>query len=277
VRRMTSEGVNINGEDKYGVTGLQMAMLGGHTEVVRILLGCNEIKIDSKNRIGHTALYLACHTNKVECVQLFLAHNTCTKNIVRMVSEGNRGMTAEMVANKKGSHECARLIREYLENDDDTGSDRNEEAKLEDLTLSEVAIRIEEMNAKESWQKEKMNDEEKKELEELEKEYIRKRNDTLEKHAVARKKFCSEHEKAKKALCHELQRRLGTPPTVSLLHSCPVCLETMRPPLQIFSCANGHLICSNCKPRVTKCFCQAMYTGRATAMEQMVRTILNIE
>ena len=78
VRRMTSEGVNINGENKYGVTGLQMAMLRGHTEVVRILLGCNEIKIDSKNRSGNTALHWACYNNKVECVQLFLAHNTCT-------------------------------------------------------------------------------------------------------------------------------------------------------------------------------------------------------
>jgi len=278
VRRMISEGVNINGAaNKYGCSGLQVAMLLGRTEVVRMLLGCNEIRIDSKNGIGHTALYLACCTNKVECVQLFLAHNTCTKNIVRMVSEGNGGMTAEMVANKKGSHECARLIREYLENDDDTGSDRNEEIKLEDLTFTEVAKMFEEVNANESLQKEKMKNDQKKELEELETEYKRRRNDTLEKHAAANKKFCSEHEKTKKSLHYELQKRLGTPPTASLLPSCPVCLETMKPPHQIFTCANGHLICSSCKPRVPNCFCQAMYMGRATAMEQMVRTILGVE
>ena len=27
---------------------------------------------------------------------------------------------------------------------------------------------------------------------------------------------------------------------------CPVCMEVMEAPLQIFSCTNGHLICSEC-------------------------------
>ena len=27
---------------------------------------------------------------------------------------------------------------------------------------------------------------------------------------------------------------------------CPVCMEVMEAPLQIFSCTNGHLICSDC-------------------------------
>ena len=73
----------------------------------------------------------------------------------------------------------------YLENSDGTGSYRYEESKLEDLTLTEVAMRIEEMNRNESLQKEKMKDDQKKELEELETECKRKRNDTLEKYAVA--------------------------------------------------------------------------------------------
>ena len=100
VRRMISEGVDINGMDsKYGVTGLMMAMMNGHTEVVRILLGSNNIKIDTKNRSGtsSTALHLACYYNHVECVELFLAHNTCTKAIAMM--EDSSGETAQMWAN----------------------------------------------------------------------------------------------------------------------------------------------------------------------------------
>ena len=100
VRRMISEGVDINGMDsKYGVTGLMKAMMRGHTEVVRILLCSNNIKIDIKNRSGtsSTALHLACYYNHVECVELFLAHNTCTKAIAMM--EDSEGETAQMWAN----------------------------------------------------------------------------------------------------------------------------------------------------------------------------------
>ena len=52
VRRMISEGVNINGGDEYGDTGLMTAMGRGNTEVSRILLSCNNIKIDIKNKLG---------------------------------------------------------------------------------------------------------------------------------------------------------------------------------------------------------------------------------
>merc|ERR1719210_723824 len=147
------------------------------------------------------------------------------------------GYTAEILANRWGYHECTRLIREYLENNEDTDGDRNEETQLENLTLTEVAKRIEEMNAKESLLKEKMKDDHKKELKKLETEYKRKRNETLEKHDVASKKFCSEFEKTKKALHHELEKRLGSsaagapgpstspPPPTSLLPTCPVCFE----------------------------------------------------
>ena len=147
------------------------------------------------------------------------------------------------------------------------------------------------MDANEALMKTKMKDDQQKELEKLDAEHKRKRDATLEKHDVENKKFCSENEKTKKALHQELERRLASsaggapgpstqpppPSPSSLLPSCPVCYQTMKPPLQIFTCGNGHLICSSCKPEVTMCSCQALYMGRATAMEQMVRMILNID
>jgi len=60
---------------------------------------------------------------------------------------------------------------------------------------------------------------------------------------------------------------------------CPVCYERMSPPMQIFTCGNGHVICSVCKDKVEEtrnmCIyrCGAVYAGRATAMEQMIRQI----
>ena len=425
ITRMISEGVDINGGDsKYGNTGLMMAMRNGNNEVLKILLSCSDIKIDLKNKNGSTALHYACLHNQAKSVELFLAHHTCNKEIVRMKNE--IGMTAEMLVDEKKGMECAVLVRKYLENDDD-----EEEFKLEKLTLTELAKRIEELHDKELTLKSKIKNDQKKELADHKMECKRRRDDILEKHDVDNKKFSSDNEttrtairqeiekrlsnsdagssgpstrspspsslakgylddnddasndgdresklenltltevvnmieeitasesllkaklrdghkkeleklntehrsrmskletdhrkevemlvteykkkrdttlenqeaektrlssenvKFKEALHQELERRLPSsattaagastqpPPTspTSLLPSCPVCYELMNPPLQIFTCGNGHLICSSCKPEVSKCICRAKYMGRATAMEQMVRMILNV-
>ena len=59
---------------------------------------------------------------------------------------------------------------------------------------------------------------------------------------------------------------------------CPVCMEEMMPPMKIFNCRNGHLICSDCRPNVTKCtICRAKYVGRAIAVEQMLRQMFNCQ
>merc|ERR1719228_2185664 len=65
----------------------------------------------------------------------------------------------------------------------------------------------------------------------------------------------------------------------SMVPECPVCYERMNPPMQIYTCWNGHVICSVCKVKVEEtgnmCInrCGAVYAGRATAMEQMISNI----
>ena len=66
----------------------------------------------------------------------------------------------------------------------------------------------------------------------------------------------------------------ASPPTPE----CPVCLDPMAPPARIFSCPNGHLVCEICKEKMEKVICALCYEpimGRATAMEQMLRTLYN--
>ena len=78
----------------------------------------------------------------------------------------------------------------------------------------------------------------------------------------------------------ELQRRMqaciSTPAAATPnVPECPVCLEEMNPPTEIFNCRNGHLICGECRPNVANNMCTTCrvveYTGRATAVEQMIR------
>ena len=77
VRRMISEGMDVNSLGKVGFTGLMVAMAMNNTEVSRILLGCNNIKIDIKEiKDGWTALHIACDNNSIECVKLLLDNYT---------------------------------------------------------------------------------------------------------------------------------------------------------------------------------------------------------
>merc|ERR1719508_424971 len=85
----------------------------------------------------------------------------------------------------------------------------------------------------------------------------------------------------KKTLENEIKARfsprtlpLVPPSTSSLVPECPVCLEGMPPPMNIFNCPNGHFVCGNCKTKVANCpKCFEPVMGRATGMEQMLRTL----
>jgi len=150
VKRMITEEVNINAANNVEVTGLMQAMFRGNTEVSRILLGCKNIKIDIKDIYGNTALHNACIHNRIESVKLFLEHPTCNKDIVRI--ENNWGNTSEMIADKRGDKECAKLIREYLENNDD----RALNGPTEDVARS-VDDLVEFINGVETKKKKKKN------------------------------------------------------------------------------------------------------------------------
>merc|ERR1719206_11922 len=182
-------------------TGLMSAMSASSNKAVRILLGCTNIKIDIKDDVGYTALHYACINNNIEGVKLFLEHPTCNKDIVN--TKDKWGRTAEMRADRNGNQECAKLVREYLENND-------EETKLEHLTLSEVAKIIKDMNDNGTKIESKMKDDHEKEIEKLETEYKRKRDAIVEKHNVENKQFRDENEKMKIALCQELDKKLAS-------------------------------------------------------------------
>ena len=96
--------------------------------------------------------------------------------------------------------------------------------------------------------------------------------ENLDEQIVKNKRKRSDLEKA---MCSrfKLPRAPKTP-------ECPMCLEDMKPPLQIFSCHNGHLICGECKPKVIDDVCitcrTVKYMGRATAMEQMISDMFSV-
>ena len=126
------------------------------------------------------------------------------------------------------------------------------------------------------------------ELESLNRSIVIERESFEEKQAKDREHFEQQQkdekdifdykEGIKKVRKRELERSLQSklPDTTStskidLFPECPVCYENLVPPLQIYSCENGHLVCQDCKPKLSSCIlCRGTLVGRATAMEQLL-------
>ena len=108
VEKLIKEGVDINGVNNVGQTGLMMAMMFGNTEVAAALLAHVDIKLDTTDIYGSTALHWACLGDEVESVKLFLGHPDCTKEVVKMRDEDGEA------AAKCYSRECGKLIKEFM-------------------------------------------------------------------------------------------------------------------------------------------------------------------
>ena len=253
--------------------------------------------VGTTNNYNSTDLHWACYYDNEECVRQFLAHQQCNTGIVNTVDSW--GDTAEMVATYRGHNGCVRIIRDYQASSSSTGTSSSvhpeplsstarppppspstrpppPSASPGRLTLSQLAEAIESI------------EEEKKTFLEATKDEIdslrKKLNEVLDNQETGLAKM----ENRREALRAELHQRTGEEaarniPPASLIPECPCCYESlleMRPPKQILTCGNGHLICSDCQPEITgnRCIsrCGSSYGGRATAMEQMVRQILGI-
>ena len=240
-----------------------MAMKSNYVDMVRMLLVSESVNLALGDlHSGRTALHWGCLGFSVESVRLFLAHPQCTQEIVRM--EDRRGQTAEMIATRDGARaqECFRLLNEYLDGSIESVDKKPRPApaspsQVSALSLGQLAAALARMESQEAEQK-RSKDALKEALEKVEREE-------------------AELMRRKEALTAALLERAGP----SLVPECLVCLVKMEPPLQIYTCSNGHLICHICKPRIcgNLCVtrCQGSYTGRATAVEQIVRKTLGIE
>jgi len=274
VSQLIVGGIDINGMTSTprgpswpGFTGLMMAIYYNNVAIVRMLLASESVNLAMRDSssfgggFGGTALHWGCRGGSVESVGLFLAHLQCTKDIVKM--ENVNGDTAEMLVKRSTSlrvQECCRLVREFLDANVNTavaasGSPTQELA----LSLGQLEKALAIVEREEAARK--------------------RRKEVLTKALAKEEREEAELKSRKDALTATLMG--GAMSQSSIVPECPVCLVKMAPPLQIFNCSNGHLICNLCKPRIpgNLCVtrCQSRYTGRATAVEQIVRNTLSIE
>ena len=97
---------------------------------------------------------------------------------------------------------------------------------------------------------------------------------------TAKEEDLTDHESLEREIRSKLLQSLSVPVPEEKVPECPACMEKMKPPLQIFNCPNGHLICSDCKPNVpgNRCTdCKTPYAGRANGTEKIVRSLMNLD
>jgi len=277
-----------------GWTGLHIACIQNHAECVRLFLdhpACTSQIVTIKDKDGRTAEMIASSKGHQDCVRMI------KEFMDRSAVSGAPSPPVCLIPDSTEENIPRMLNRLWLS---DGVVAKVDQARLQRMTMGELGEHIEQITILERQMKESkqmLDAEQKQEVDKLAEEFKaftekheRKLNTTLDRHEEEKTSYertWTENKKKKQALQAELQQRLDTPgpqpapsPPLSLIPECPICLESMRPPLQIFNCSNGHLICSACMPRMSTmnrmCHCQQNYVGRATAMEQMVRQILGI-
>jgi len=269
--------IDVNIRDRYGGTALYFAIYWGNIEAVRKLLSRGDTRIDIVyDMFGNTVLHRACHENKEELVAMVLGCPSCNKAFVN--KKNANGRTAELIADERGCRGCVELIRKYLGNND--GQDEEDAARsvvkrtqgdFESMVVTfkeTVTTRANQLRA---------------EINRFENEVMKQLGEFELKSAADLAEIIKKMEDMKRGRAVVASPQTGSrSPQVP---ECPVCYERMIPPRQIYTCGNGHVICSDCKARMNEetgnneCInhCGARYTGRATTVEQMIGEIMGTE
>merc|ERR1712013_737290 len=121
VRKMINNGVDVNGYN---------------TDIVTLLLSHPDIDLGKTTTDDkYNGLHAGCQNNSVECVKLFLRHPKCNSDIV--TSRDVDGNSAEIIANEEGNHECVRLVREFLDRDQQLPTQEGMEYESQEVKFEE--------------------------------------------------------------------------------------------------------------------------------------------
>eukprot|EP00092_Neocalanus_flemingeri_P001809 GFUD01001928.1.p1 GENE.GFUD01001928.1~~GFUD01001928.1.p1 ORF type:complete len:376 (-),score=96.30 GFUD01001928.1:148-1275(-) len=295
-------------------TPLHIAMHTNNVSIVSILLSSADINLGVvATWSGMTPLHRACISGSAAVISIFGNDRRCTTNIINR--KDDQGDSALMAAVCKGKLECVKemasleaadfgtknvegetlmevakrlnhlLIVKFLEERDSAEVAVNVATKkLDSMGLREIADELDSIEAIEIvmvLEEEIMEERHKKEmtsLKEEQKEEVEKLTRKQNKEKEENQNIQSANKNKRDYIEKKIQSQLFQTPPSPNIPECPVCLDKLEPPTRIFTCPNGHLICGDCKTQVDICTnCRESYMGRATAVEQMLRGMFNVQ
>jgi ankyrin repeat protein len=248
----------VNIRDNDGITPLMFAVERGYLDCVKKLDGLEGTDFQTKNSQAETLIEVGRKKKHATVVQYLLerigrvVEDVASNNLERM----NLRDLAEEIDNLKE-------IEAVMESEKDVIHEKH--VKENEKIIKKQELEREQLHARHDEENESMRNKQREELAENE-------------------RIMFENREKKSNLERRLQSRLvpaaatgaaiapaGIAPSPEA-PKCPMCIEEMKPPMQICNCRNGHLICGDCMPKVACCTnCRTKYLGRATAVEQMLR------
>jgi len=241
-RQLIDEGVDINAKDDDNRTGLMWAVVCNNRDIMNMLLARPDIDVNIKDSFcGETALSRAIMRTNTEAVSKLLSRGDTRLD--------NTDYTVLHLACSVNKEEYVQMILAHPNCTKDI-------VNMKDLDYDVTAETIAESRGHHG-------------CVEMIREYLA--------HDVGQ----DEEDVATGVEQMTLDPSPQTSSRSVLVPECPVCYERMIPPRHIYTCGNGHVICSDCKARMNetgnyRCInhCGARYTGRATTVEQMIREIM---
>lgn len=296
--------VSVNEKTHNGDTPLMLAVIDGHVEAVTKLVAYDQVDLEDLD-----------YNERLTFSNGNIVHNFLT--ILGIIEEAKqRRLRANLnLLTLEGAEEIEEISNEDIEiidldestDDEDVVVDAEGESVKESIkTILHLVERvradiltkmldydekkaglddikqnhgkeIEKLAEKQLKEKQALEAKHKKQMEEQRKQQAAERTKAEQEKVITKQEL----EELKKNLDHllltpENSCKEKQPPCPN----CPVCFDSLKPPVRILQCINGHLVCEKCRmqPQVDVCpTCREAFTGRATAMEQHLRALFHIE
>jgi len=279
--------------DSNGYSPLHMACSRSGPASVSIIekLLAVGAEVDSANTWGRTPLHECVVSNNVEGARRLLEAGA-SKDM-----GDSQGVTPQAMAVRMNRPEILQLICWV---DPEVGASSENKSIKKILTASEereaLTKRLEELKEDQIKELEMELMDKKLEVEKTKKRFSKLRGDSAKLLELARNEVIrleremAEFEVNERLKCVELEKeidKLATEICVKKMPEenkyvvkcleCPVCLDVCKPPLQVWQCAEGHIICGTCKarPELRTCpQCRMVLSGalsRNRALEELAR------
>lgn len=277
--------INVNEKTNNGDTPLMLAIIGGHVEAVKKLVAIDQVNLDDLDyrermnfddgNIVHSFLTILAIIDEVKQERLRM-----TLNILRLGNDSD-SEDGERLDTEPDGDEVKDDIKSILHRVERVRADIL--AKMFDY--DEKKEHVDSLKRKHEKQTQSLVSKQLKECQALEAKHkyqlrVLQKQQTDERSQAEVDRLATKQELAqlRDSLDHllECDQATPSPPPAPPCPTCPVCFESLKPPIRILQCINGHLVCERCRsqPQIEVCpTCRKYIVGRATAMEQHLRVL----